>query len=197
MDIYDGENEPAIFHGKTLTSKVSLREVCEVIAKYGFVASPYPIIISAEVHCSLPHQDLIAEIMIEVFGDTLVRMPYQDSAAKPKINVLPSPEDLKGKILFKTKNPELSATENSESENGFTSEPSSSASDSDAVLEALQDACVASSASAGPPLSSASTSTPINMRHKRSQSDQIKGRCCLSVYYHLALNSVCRAIVEG
>lgn len=188
MDIYDGENEPAIFHGKTLTSKVSLREVCEVIAKYGFVASPYPIIISAEVHCSLPQQDLIAEIMIEVFGDTLVRMPYGDSAGRPKINILPSPEDLKGKILLKTKNPELNVTEISESENGFTSEPSSSASDSDAVLEALQDASVAS-ASTGPSLSSAGTSTPINMKHNRSQSDQIKGGYCFSICYHPELES--------
>ncbi|RDB27828.1 putative RNA-binding protein C23E6.01c [Hypsizygus marmoreus] len=67
LDIYDGDQptEPQIFHGKTFTftSKVSLREVCHAIVKYGFVASPYPIIISAEVHCGLAGQDTIARIM--------------------------------------------------------------------------------------------------------------------------------------
>jgi phosphatidylinositol phospholipase C delta len=90
-----------IFHGKTFTSKVSLREVCIAIAKYGFVASPYPIIISAEIHCSLPFQDLIAEIMHEVFGERLVHAPISE---RQRIDRLPSPEELKGRILLKTKN---------------------------------------------------------------------------------------------
>ena len=87
-----------IFHGKTFTSKVSLRQVCHAIAKYGFVASPYPIIISAEIHCSLSFQDMIAEIMLEEFKDSLVRVPPDGMS---KIETLPSPEDLKGKILLK------------------------------------------------------------------------------------------------
>lgn len=98
MDIYDGDHEPMIFHGKTFTSKVSLRQVCAVIAKYGFVASPYPIIISAEVHCTVPQQDMIADIMIEVFGDALVRARVNE---KLPMGLLPSPTDLRGKILFK------------------------------------------------------------------------------------------------
>ncbi|EIW76526.1 PLC-like phosphodiesterase [Coniophora puteana RWD-64-598 SS2] len=100
IDVYDGDNEPQIFHGKTLTSKVGLREVCEAIKKYAFVTSPYPIIISAEVHCSLPQQDKMAAIMRDVFGDTLVTAPVE---GRPKIEQLPSPEDLKGRILLKTK----------------------------------------------------------------------------------------------
>lgn len=101
VDIYDGDHEPMIYHGKTFTSKVSLREVCQVIKKYGFVASPYPIILSAEVHCSLAQQDMIAAIMIEVFKDTLVQEPLEELAEGRKIEVLPSPEQLKGKILLK------------------------------------------------------------------------------------------------
>ena len=101
MDIYDGDNEPVIYHGKTFTSKVPLRDICQAIAKYAFVASPYPIIISAEVHCSLPQQDLIARIMRESFGDSLVQAPVDN---RPKIEQLPSPEDLKGKVLLKAKN---------------------------------------------------------------------------------------------
>ncbi|PPQ68017.1 hypothetical protein CVT24_002926 [Panaeolus cyanescens] len=118
VDIYDGDNGPMVFHGKTLTSKVSLREVCHAIIKYGFVASPYPIIISAEVHCSVGQQDMIADIMVEVFGDALVRSISDgpavgqavggsgalDGVSTKKLEGLPSPEELKGKILFKTKN---------------------------------------------------------------------------------------------
>lgn len=101
MDIYDSDpiSEPMIFHGKTFTSKVPLRDVCHVIAKYGFVASPYPIIISAEMHCSVPGQDSVVKIMKEVFGDSLVQAPLPREAGK--IETLPSPEDLKGRILLK------------------------------------------------------------------------------------------------
>lgn len=101
VDIYDGEVEPMIFHGKTLTSKVSLRNVCEAIFKYGFITTDYPIIISAEVHCGVAQQDMIAQIMREVFGDALVTAPVH---GRPKIEVLPSPTELKGCILMKTKN---------------------------------------------------------------------------------------------
>jgi phosphatidylinositol phospholipase C delta len=100
LDVYDGETEPVIYHGKTLTSKITLREVCAAIAKYAFVASPYPVIISAEVHCGLTQQDMIAKIMVEAFGDALVSAPIDD---RPKIVALPSPEDLKGRILLKVK----------------------------------------------------------------------------------------------
>ncbi|KAF8957990.1 PLC-like phosphodiesterase [Flammula alnicola] len=100
FDIYDGDLEPMIFHGKTLTTKVSLREVCQAIMKCGFSTSPYPIIISAEVHCSLPQLDWIAAIMTEEFGESLVRVPPE---GLPKIEALRSPEQLKGKILLKVR----------------------------------------------------------------------------------------------
>ncbi|EJD01915.1 PLC-like phosphodiesterase [Fomitiporia mediterranea MF3/22] len=101
IDIYDGEYEPVIYHGKTLTSRVPLRDICQAIAKYAFVASPYPVIISAEVHCSLVQQDLVASIMRTVFGDTLVSAP---PSGRPAITELPSPEELRGRILLKAKN---------------------------------------------------------------------------------------------
>ncbi|KAH8997911.1 PLC-like phosphodiesterase [Lactarius akahatsu] len=108
LDIYDGDKEPVVYHGKTLTTKVSLREVCEAIMKYAFVVSPYPVIISAEVHCSIPQQDTMASIMHEVFGESLVSAPVN---GRPKIDVLPSPEDLKGRVLLKAKNLYVSESE--------------------------------------------------------------------------------------
>ncbi|TFK21219.1 1-phosphatidylinositol-4,5-bisphosphate phosphodiesterase 1 [Coprinopsis marcescibilis] len=101
LDIYDGDEEPVIFHGKTLTSKVSLRDVCNAIMKYGFVTSPYPVLISAEVHCGIPQQEKMVDIMKEVFGDSLIEAPVE---GRPPLTRLPSPEDLKHKILLKAKN---------------------------------------------------------------------------------------------
>ncbi|KAG5650807.1 hypothetical protein H0H81_010974 [Sphagnurus paluster] len=98
LDIYDGDPEPVIFHGKTLTKKVPLRAVCAAIAKYAFVTSPYPLLISAEIHCSVKQQDLIVSIMLEAFGEDLVRL---DVEPRPVISVLPSPNDLKGRYLVK------------------------------------------------------------------------------------------------
>jgi phosphatidylinositol phospholipase C delta len=122
VDIFDTDTGPQIFHGKTLTSKVPLREVCEAIMSYGFVASQYPLIISAEIHCGLVGQGQLVEIMKDVFGDRLVRRdengavvghPYSErSLDQPsnleggqilftRIDKLPSPEELKGRILVK------------------------------------------------------------------------------------------------
>ena len=100
MDIYDGDSGPVIYHGKTLTSKVSLRDICQAIAKYAFVTSPYPLVISAEVHCGVEQQDMIAEIMMECFGSDLIQAPIDGIAT---IKVLPSPEQLRGKYLLKVR----------------------------------------------------------------------------------------------
>lgn len=166
VDIFDGEEEPMIFHGKTLTSKVSLRKVCEAIKKYGFVASPYPVIISAECHCSLGQQELIAEIMIDVFGDALVRAPPE---GMPKIEELPSPNDLKGRVLLKTKNHFLSAHETLEGDSPESTEPSSSASDSEAFFDAPQ--------SPLPPTPVSPNPGPTSPRDEvtRRNTDQMKG----------------------
>lgn len=158
LDIFDGDHEPMIFHGKTLTTKVSLREVCQVIKKYGFVASPYPIILSAEVHCSVAQQDMIAAIMIEVFEDTLIQEPLEELAEGRRIEVLPSPEQLKGKILLKTKNLLLQGPDPVVGGDVFFSDVSaSSTSDSEAWVDATQD-----------------PSAVFNGRKRRSESDSVK-----------------------
>ncbi|KAJ3998199.1 hypothetical protein F5050DRAFT_1806152 [Lentinula boryana] len=124
LDIFDTDSGPQIFHGKTLTTKVPLREICEAIMTYGFIASQYPLVISAEMHCGLDGQAQVVGIMKNVFKDRLVRrdqsgaiigMPQAMQASqKPDtsevllsastIEQLPSPEELKGRILVKAKN---------------------------------------------------------------------------------------------
>lgn len=140
MDIYDGDTEPVVYHGRTLTSKVSVRDACLAIIKYAFVASPYPIIISAEIHCSVPQQEQLVEIMKEVFGDALVWAPVD---GRPRIDFLPSPEDLKGRVLLKAKNLYVAERQGQEKEVGLESESSTStdtsASDSELSNELKQE----------------------------------------------------------
>ncbi|KAG9019365.1 Phospholipase C [Tulasnella sp. 427] len=105
LDIWDGDREPCVYHGKTLTSKVSVREISRAIAKYAFVASPYPVIISAEIHCKVDQQDMVADIMRQEFGDALVTgpLPGREHETDKGVTDLPSPEELRGKILLKAK----------------------------------------------------------------------------------------------
>ncbi|KAJ6485955.1 1-phosphatidylinositol-4,5-bisphosphate phosphodiesterase 1 [Mycena sanguinolenta] len=107
LDIYDGPHEPMVYHGKTLTSEVSVREICQAIAKYAFVSSPYPIVLSCEVHCGLVQQDMLVDIMTKAFGSALVKVAVEEHPNK--LVALPSPEQLKERIMVKTKNLFVSA----------------------------------------------------------------------------------------
>uniref|UniRef100_A0A665T5H4 Phosphoinositide phospholipase C n=1 Tax=Echeneis naucrates TaxID=173247 RepID=A0A665T5H4_ECHNA len=100
LDCWDGDNgEPVIYHGHTLTSKVPFVKVIETINKYAFKASPYPLILSMENHCSVEQQTVIAQQLRSILGDKLLTKPLNSLDS----HSLPSPEDLKGKILVKGK----------------------------------------------------------------------------------------------
>jgi Phosphatidylinositol-specific phospholipase C, X domain len=103
VDIYDGDKEPVITHGGTLTSKIPLRAICEAIEKSAFVTSPYPVIISAEVHCGVAQQRLVAEIMKDVFKEKLVDERIDGTKASEPLKQLPSPRMLMKRILLKVK----------------------------------------------------------------------------------------------
>ena len=70
----------------------------DAIKPFSFVSSPYPVILSIENHCSPPQQDRMAEHMVSILGDML----YCEPVDKTQEN-LPSPEQLKNKILLKAK----------------------------------------------------------------------------------------------
>ena len=100
VDVWDGDDgTPNVTHGLTLTSKIPARTVLQAIAQYAFLASPYPVILSVEVHCEVEQQDKLAEIMKETLGDRLVSQRLDEMEGE--VEKLPSPLDLRGKFLLK------------------------------------------------------------------------------------------------
>ncbi|KAI8817538.1 PLC-like phosphodiesterase [Fimicolochytrium jonesii] len=99
LDCFDGNNgQPVIYHGMTLVGKLLFKDVIEAIGKYAFVATPYPLILSLESQCGPEQQAAMANILREYLGDYLLQRPLVENATS-----LPSPEDLKNKIIIKGK----------------------------------------------------------------------------------------------
>lgn len=86
-------------HGRTLTGRVPLDDVVAAIAQYAFVASPYPLILSLEVHNDLAQQATLAHILRTRLGPMLVVAPLEDA---PR-DELPSPEALRHRVLVKVR----------------------------------------------------------------------------------------------
>ncbi|KAL8222272.1 UNVERIFIED_CONTAM: 1-phosphatidylinositol 4,5-bisphosphate phosphodiesterase zeta-1 [Gekko kuhli] len=100
IDCWDGSNDdPVVYHGHTLTSKISFKTVIQVIGKYAFLASDYPVIVSLENHCSPKQQEVMADYMKTILGDRLVTSTIDGKMPTE----LPSPEALKFKIIIKNK----------------------------------------------------------------------------------------------
>ncbi|XP_056642796.1 1-phosphatidylinositol 4,5-bisphosphate phosphodiesterase epsilon-1-like isoform X2 [Diorhabda sublineata] len=103
LDCWDGDDGyPMIYHGHTFTTKIPFSAVVETIDKNAFVTSPYPVILSIENHCSLQQQNRMAHIFQRIFGEKLVTsfLFESDYSDEP---CLPSPEQLKHRILIKNK----------------------------------------------------------------------------------------------
>ncbi|XP_071418935.1 1-phosphatidylinositol 4,5-bisphosphate phosphodiesterase delta-4 isoform X2 [Pithys albifrons albifrons] len=90
VDCWDGPNgEPIVYHGHTFTSKIPFREV----------ASDYPVILSLENHCSMEQQEVLAQQLKDILGEQLLTTTTDGHIPTQ----LPSPEELKHKILLKGK----------------------------------------------------------------------------------------------
>lgn len=102
IDCWDGaDGRPIVMHGRTLTSSVLFADCISVIKKWAFVASSYPLILSLEVHCKPEQQQAMVNIMVDELGELLIREPLMTNVFQ-----LPSPEDLKDRILIKVKSGE-------------------------------------------------------------------------------------------
>ncbi|KAM5255048.1 1-phosphatidylinositol 4,5-bisphosphate phosphodiesterase zeta-1 isoform 2-T2 [Hipposideros larvatus] len=99
IDCWDGsQNEPVVYHGYTLTSKLLFKTVIQAIHKYAFITSDYPVVLSLENHCSPHQQEVMADNLQLILGDALLSDMLDDFPDK-----LPSPEALKFKILVRNK----------------------------------------------------------------------------------------------
>jgi len=87
--------EPRVFHGWTLTSEVSFRDVCKTVRETAFVNNNLPIIVSLEVHADLEQQEIMVDIMKEEWKGLLIdeAHPLCDPAKR-----LPRLEELLGKV---------------------------------------------------------------------------------------------------
>ncbi|XP_034383357.1 1-phosphatidylinositol 4,5-bisphosphate phosphodiesterase beta-4-like isoform X2 [Cyclopterus lumpus] len=105
LDCWDGkgeDQEPIITHGKAMCTDILFKDVIQAIKETAFVTSDYPVILSFENHCSKPQQYKMSKYCEEIFGEFLLKQPlenYPIEAGRP----LPSPNDLKRKILIKNK----------------------------------------------------------------------------------------------
>jgi phosphatidylinositol phospholipase C delta len=104
LDLWDGDNgEPMIYHGRTITSKIKAVDVIKALREYGFAASPYPLILSLEVHCSPPQQDRFSEYFTSILQDMLVTREEINRYS----NKLPSPHEFRGRVFLKAGNIDL------------------------------------------------------------------------------------------
>uniref|UniRef100_A0A8C9CXI4 Phosphoinositide phospholipase C n=1 Tax=Phocoena sinus TaxID=42100 RepID=A0A8C9CXI4_PHOSS len=100
LDCWEGPGgEPVIYHGHTLTSKILFRDVIQAVRDHAFTLSPYPVILSLENHCGLEQQAAMARHLHTILGDMLVTQLLDSQNPEE----LPSPEQLKGRVLVKGK----------------------------------------------------------------------------------------------
>jgi len=102
IDCWDSDsktNNPMVYHGYTVTSKIPFDEIISCVKAY-VDANPetLPIILSLENHCTHPFQKRMAQTLETTLGDALY-------IPKPGMLLLPSPVELVGKVLIKGKRP--------------------------------------------------------------------------------------------
>ncbi|XP_069624916.1 1-phosphatidylinositol 4,5-bisphosphate phosphodiesterase beta-1 [Ranitomeya imitator] len=137
LDCWKGrtaEEEPVITHGFTMTTEISFKEVIEAIAECAFKTSPYPILLSFENHVDSPKQQAkMAEYCKQIFGDGLLTEPLEKYPLEQGVP-LPSPMELKYKILVKNKKKSHKSADGS-AKKKLSEQASNACSDSSSVFE--------------------------------------------------------------
>lgn len=98
VDLWDGDDgRPVVTHGHTLCSKIPALEVIRSIKSTAFRLSPYPVIVTLEMHCGYGQQDILAQQFRSELG-SLLFIPQDESP-------LPPLSGLMRKILLRGKRP--------------------------------------------------------------------------------------------
>ncbi|XP_033101893.1 1-phosphatidylinositol 4,5-bisphosphate phosphodiesterase delta-4-like [Anneissia japonica] len=97
VDVWNGDDgEPVVYNGYTSTKPILFTDVIRTINKHAFVMSEYPLIVSIENHCNIRQQKIILEHLNSILKDKLYKIPLHRNQRS-----LPSPNDLKGKVIVK------------------------------------------------------------------------------------------------
>lgn len=91
-----------VYHGRTLTTPVTLVKCLKSIKEHAFVKSPYPVVITFEDHLTTKLRVKVAEMVTQIFGDTLYYPEPEDPMKE-----FPSPDFLKHRIIISTKPPKV------------------------------------------------------------------------------------------
>jgi len=104
IDCWDSPQtgRPIVTHGWTATTSIPFEDVVKTCRDYAFVSTPYPLILSLEVHCGVEQMILMGQILREVFQTKLLHITDRDLQR----GHLPSPESAKNMVIVKSKVPE-------------------------------------------------------------------------------------------
>lgn len=98
IDLWDGlKGEPMVTHGYTLSTKVSFEEVAQTLHSHAFNHSDFPLILSLENHCSPEQVVRVGDILIEVFGESLLTHPSEGLEGE----ALTSPHEARRRVIIK------------------------------------------------------------------------------------------------
>jgi len=85
-----------------MTSKIVFADIIQTIKVFlNFHPDTFPIILSFENHCSIPYQQVMAEVLERILGDSLY-IPTEVSL----YGALPSPSQLRGMVVIKGRRPD-------------------------------------------------------------------------------------------
>ncbi|XP_019150834.1 PREDICTED: phosphoinositide phospholipase C 6-like isoform X4 [Ipomoea nil] len=164
-----------VLHGRTLTTPVTLYKCLESIKNHAFVKSPYPVIITLEDHLTPELHSKAAEMLTEVLGEMLY---YPESGC---LEELPSPEELKHRILLSTKAPKeyLESRQQNEKEAPASPSGKESSEDESSVKETTENEGERINSGPGEECSEASTSQPGGTECPEAEKTNAEQRDCV------------------
>uniref|UniRef100_A0A914W8E7 Phosphoinositide phospholipase C n=2 Tax=Plectus sambesii TaxID=2011161 RepID=A0A914W8E7_9BILA len=92
-------DEPVIYHGRTLTSRLPLTKALVAISEFAFERSQYPLLVRLEVHMGTPWQKILAHRLRTTLGSRLF-VPANDPTDWTTDDNHPTPESFRNKILL-------------------------------------------------------------------------------------------------
>lgn len=100
IDCHNGARHPMVYHHYTPTSEIAFEDVVDAIKESAFVTSPYPVVLSLEVHTDARQTMIIAHTLMSKFGSALLYPEELEAYGGP---LRFTPHALQYRILVKWK----------------------------------------------------------------------------------------------